>query len=190
MFFRDPNRQPPDQAHVILSPADGQIRYIHRIDQNELPVVDKKGHPFTTEHLAGTPIETQPCYHVGIEMNLIDVHVNRIPINGIVRDIIRLPGRFMSLRNPLSIVENVRVTTLIENEQFIVAMIQISSRLVRCIMNHCRIGEKVLRGERFGMIRFGSQVDILFPASSSMQIRVQTGERVKAGETVIAKYQI
>ncbi len=97
-----------------------------------------------------------------------------------------VPGRFGSLRHPDAVFENERATTVIETDGIEIAVVQIASRLVRQIVAFVRAGESVAAGQRIGAIRFGSQVDLVLPAVDALDIRVEAGQRVRAGETVIA----
>jgi len=125
---------------------------------------------------------------IGIAMNFLNVHVNRSPLSGTIRTIHRIPGEFRSLKHLPSLLENERVCTLIEGEQITVCVVQIASRLVRRITSYLNEGDFCAAGQRIGMIKFGSQVDLLIPHSEDLKVLVQPGVQLKAGETVIADY--
>lgn len=185
-FYRDPERRPPKLESGIVSPADGEVLYVKNVRQGSLPVANKQGRNYTLTELTRTDLHSQEAVVVGIGMSFMDVHVNRAPISGRVVFQRHFPGRFGSLRSPAMVFENERATTVIERESIQVAVVQIASRLVRQIVSYIQEGDEVTMGDRIGMIRFGSQVDLVLPARSDMQLLVQPGERVWAGESVIA----
>ena len=121
-------------------------------------------------------------------MTILDVHVNRIPVQGQVIALKHKPGQFMSLRKEQAIVKNERLTTIIDQGDFTVAVVQIASRLVRKIQSYLEEGQKVKLGQRLGMIKFGSQVDLVIPHIQGLRINVKPGDAVKAGVSIIAKY--
>ena len=186
-FFRDPERSVPIDDTIIISPADGTIRYIHELDNQVIPVSDKKGRNHVLSELIKTDIIKEGSYLIGIEMSVLDNHVNRAPIAGKI--IMQQPskGKFLSLRSIDAIFENERVTTIIENGMHKIAIIQIASRLVRRIVSFHQVDTSVQQGERLGMIRFGSQVDLIIPTYENVEICIEKGEHVKAGETIIAR---
>jgi phosphatidylserine decarboxylase len=123
---------------------------------------------------------------IGIAMSFLDVHVQRAPIAGRITFQQHIPGRFASLRRPEAVFENERTTTLFERGGLQVATVQIASRLVRRIVSFVKVGQDVALGQRFGAIRFGSQVDLVLPVVDSVRIVVRPGQRVRAGTTVLA----
>ena len=185
-FYRDPERRPPKLDSGIVSPADGEVLYVKNVRQGILPVANKQGRNYTLTELTRSDLHTQDAVVVGIGMSFMDVHVNRAPISGRVVFRRHFPGRFGSLRSPAMVFENERATTVIEREGIQIAVVQIASRLVRQIVSYIHEGDELAIGDRIGMIRFGSQVDLVVPARSDMQLLVQPGERVWAGESVIA----
>jgi phosphatidylserine decarboxylase len=187
-FYRDPERVPPETDRVILSPADGHVNYVKRVEKGTLPVSTKHGRQFELNELTGTDLFLDATYLVGIEMNMLNVHVNRSPVKGKIILQKRIKGRFLSLRRPESESLNERVTTIIDNGAFKVAVIQIATRLVRRIVSYLKQGDTVEIGQRIGMIKFGSQVDMTIPELQQLEIVVKPGDAVKAGLTVIAKY--
>jgi phosphatidylserine decarboxylase len=94
----------------------------------------------------------------------------------------------LSLRNIRSVFQNERVTTVIDQGRFQIGVVQIASRMVRRIVSYHREGDRVQKGQRIGMIKFGSQVDVVIPKLKDLEIRVQKGETVKAGKTILAMY--
>lgn len=185
-FYRDPDRTPPPRDDVILSPADGEVVYVRRVKNGRVPVSTKHGRDYALEELTGTPLETEDAYVVGIGMSFLDVHVNRAPIAGRVVLRRHFPGLFGSLRNPEMVFRNERTTTVIEENGLQVAVVQIASRLVRQIASFVREDDRVALGERIGVIRLGSQVDVVVPTLTGLDVIVSPGQRVTAGESVLA----
>ncbi len=187
-FYRDPNRKIEKKPNVIISPADGRIRYVKKIDQGEVVFSEKKGRSFKIEELLGCNLLDRGTYLIGIEMNILDVHINRAPVGGRVVLRIYRKGKFLSLRRLESVRENERVTMIIDQGEFKIGVIQIASRLVRRIVSFVDQGSMIARGERIGAIIFGSQVDVVIPNLSDLRIKVSRGERVMAGVTILAEY--
>lgn len=187
-FYRDPARIPVETERVILSPADGEVVYVKVIEGPSSLVSIKHGRRIPLNEIMTTDLLSNPTYLVGIGMNMLDVHVNRSPVSGKIILQKHVPGRFLSLRRPESVLTNERVTTVIENGEFRTAVIQIASRLVRRIISYHREGDDLPIGERIGSIRFGSQVDLVIPQLTGLQLEVSPGDRVKAGISVLARY--
>jgi phosphatidylserine decarboxylase len=185
-FYRDPERTPPDRGDVVLSPADGEVIYIHESDQGVLPTSAKSGRQYTLRELVKTSLGATDATVIGIALNFLDVHVNRAPIAGRVALQQRHGGPFRSLRELESVFDNERVTIVIEKNGFEVAVVLIASRLVRRIVEFVHEGETVGLGQRIGAIRFGSQVDVVVPQTSGFKVLARTGQRVVAGESVLA----
>jgi phosphatidylserine decarboxylase len=185
-FFRDPEREAPAGDDVVVSPADGEVVYVRTSQDGRLPVATKHGRDYELIELTKTPLREGEAVVVGIAMSFLDVHVNRAPIAGHVRLRRHFPGRFGSLGRAEMVFENERATTVIERPGLEIAVVQIASRLVRQIAGYVDVGQDVAAGQRIGVIRLGSQVDVVLPARSDMQIVVQPGQRVRAGETVLA----
>lgn len=187
-FYRDPERTVPGQPGSIVSPADGLVIYVLPSQQGTLPESTKHGRKYTLTELTKTSLREQDATVVGISMNLLDVHVNRAPVAGRVSLQRHFSGLFGSLRKREMVFDNERATTVIESEIGQVAIVQIASRLVRQIVPYVKQGQSVALGERIGAIRLGSQVDIVLPASKSLEVTVRVGERVRAGESIIARF--
>jgi len=163
-FFRDPERIGPDDEDVIVSPADGKIIQIEK-------VFDEK---FLQEH----------AYKISIFMSVLDVHVNRLPFAGEVERIIYSPGSFYAANTDQAALENENCAIVVSTpKNFKYAVVQVAGLLARRIVCWTDKGDKLERGARFGMIRFGSRVDVFLP--QQVQIEVTSGKRVKAGETVL-----
>lgn len=170
-FFRDPERRPPPGEGLILSPADGVL----------LPVV-------SAVPPAELKLSPNARTRLSIFMNVFDIHVNRIPEDGIVQDLSYRSGRFFNASFDKASVHNERMTILLRlfgGQELVV--VQIAGLVARRIVCALRIGQRVRRGERFGLIRFGSRLDVYLPEGAS--VLVQAGQRVRAGETVLATLQ-
>lgn len=186
-FYRDPNRTPPQvDDDVVISPADGEVVYVRHSKGGMLPSSTKKGRDYDLVELTKTPLRHEDAIVIGIAMSFLDVHVNRAPISGRVRLRQHFPGRFGSLGKPEMVYENERATTVIERDDLEIAMVQIASRLVRQIASYVKVGEEVALGQRVGVIRLGSQVDVVLPARPDVTVNVRAGQHVRAGESVLA----
>lgn len=183
-FYRDPERTPPARPDAILSPADGTVVYIRRAERGALPVLTKAGRSFTVQELTRTATQGDHVV-IGIALNFLDVHVNRAPTSGDVIEARRHPGRFASLKRPEAIFENERATFVFRRADLELAVVLIASRLVRRITTFVNEGESVEAGQRIGAIRFGSQADVVLPVQSTRVI-VAVGDRLRAGETIVA----
>jgi phosphatidylserine decarboxylase len=165
-FFRDPARACNAGANAVISPADGKIVALEEVDRPELP--------------GGRALA------VSIFMNIFDVHVNRAPLAGRVVSATRIPGGFVPADRPQAREGNERLAMgLVTPEGVEVLVVQVAGLVARRIECWARPGEIVQRGQRYGMIRFGSRVDVYLPPHASA--RVALGQKVWAGETVIAE---
>lgn len=189
-FWRDPERVPPEKAGVVLSAADGEVAYVWNLAEDSATVVSKGGRNYRLDELTGTNLATGAVSVIGVGMSLLDVHVNRCPISGQVKLMKRITGQFRSLGKSEAPFVNERLTTVIESDSLNVAVVQIASRLVRCIQSYLEMGEAVSAGQRLGMIRFGSLVAIVIPTREDVQIEVIPGDRVRAGISVLARYSV
>ncbi len=187
-FYRDPDRTAPDRNDVIVSPADGEIIYVREVHEGVLPISIKHGRNYSLRELTKTQLHSEEAIVIGIAMNFADVHVNRAPIAGKITLQRHFPGSFGSLRHPEMVFANERATTLIECNGLQIAVVQIASRLVRQIANFVHEGQDVTLGQRIGVIRLGSQVDLVLPMQQTLQVTVKTGERVTAGQSIVAVY--
>jgi phosphatidylserine decarboxylase len=183
-FYRNPQRYHKANANDILSPADGFVTYITRIESGDIPVSTKGGKEFRINELMKVSDVSTPCWLIGITMTLFDVHYIRSPIRGEVILNHYTKGRFLSLKNPNSELENERNTVVIKNDLHQVGVIEIASRRVRGIKNYIRKGQRVEMGERIGMITFGSQADVILPLQTQLYLKI--GQWVYGGKTVIA----
>ncbi|MBV6497406.1 MAG: phosphatidylserine decarboxylase [Acidobacteria bacterium ACB1] len=157
-FFRDPERHVPRNPNAILAAADGRVTCI-------------------TEDAGGT--------RISVFMSPFDVHINRSPITGTIREIIYSKGRKLpATRNEASYV-NERNTLVIEGDGLTVKCTQIAGIMARRIVCRPKIGDKIEQGERFGLIKFSSRTDVLVP--SGFEVAVTIGDHVRGGETIIAR---
>ena len=187
-FFRDPERVPPEEDGIILSPADGNIIYVKKVRAENHFVSVKAGTRYPLEELIQTQWPSRGGHLIGIEMNVLDVHVNRAPIGGRIALCKKIQGGFPGLGKPNAEVRSQRAVTLIDGGTVSVAVVQIASRFVRGIVSYVKEGQEVALGERIGMIRFGSQVDLAVPDSVAYEIAVEPGQSVRAGQTVLVRY--
>ncbi len=160
LFYRDPDRLIPKEPGLVLSPADGTVIYVRRLEAGEPLRCDKNGAAMVLDEVKGTPLEQEALWQVGISMVFTDVHVNRSPIAGKVSPRHHRPGKFLSLRLKEALNVNERQTMVIGDGEIQICLVQIASRLVRrsratsLPINRCH------GGQRIGMIKFASQVDL------------------------------
>jgi phosphatidylserine decarboxylase len=177
-FFRDPQRVTPQGDRYIVAPADGLITLIQQVEPpRELVVDDGTGAP-------GLP--AGPVTRVSIFMSVFDVHINRAPIGGTVRRVAYIPGKFLNADLDKASEENERQHILIERaEGVLIGFTQIAGLVARRIVPFVKPGDMLAAGQRVGLIRFGSRVDVYLPAGT--EPRVLMGQRCVAGETVLAE---
>lgn len=189
LFYRDPERTPPTDSRAVVSPADGKVIYIRRLQPGTVLQAEKNGARMRLDELASTRLARGELWQIGISMAFSDVHVNRAPIAGTVSLVHRRPGRFLSLRREGAVDANERQTLVIENGNAQAAVVQVASRLVRRIVAYVAQGDLVQRGQRIGIIKFGSQVDLFVPADRVGAVEVAPGQRLLAGQTVICRLE-
>jgi phosphatidylserine decarboxylase len=160
-FFRDPEREIPAVAGAVVSPGDGKVTDVSRVRSSG---ADK--------------------LRISIFLSVFDVHVNRSPIAGVIRDIRYQRGKFINAMSPDSAAENEQNIVTVEGEGTTVIFKQIAGLLARRIVFTRSVGDSVGRGERVGLIKFGSRVDVLLDTSAIPQVKV--GDRVRGGASVIA----
>lgn len=171
-FFRDPVRTTPLGANLVVAPADGLITMIERV-------------PVPPE-LAGPDGLDGETTRVSIFMSVFDVHINRSPIAGRIRRMVYIPGKFLNADLDKASEDNERQHFLVEGADGVkVAFTQIAGLVARRILSFVREGDTVAAGERIGLIRFGSRVDVYLPAGTGA--RVLLGQRSIGGETIIAE---
>ena len=176
-FFRDPRRVTPLGEGLIVAPADGLITLIK---QTEPP------RELVGDDAAGTPgLPAGPVTRISIFMSVFDVHINRTPIAGTVRRVVYIPGKFLNADLDKASEENERQHLLIEQSGGrMIGFTQIAGLIARRIVPFVKPGDILAAGQRVGLIRFGSRVDVYLPAGTEPQVLV--GQRVVAGETVLA----
>jgi phosphatidylserine decarboxylase len=166
-FFRDPEREVPVGENLILAPADGKVILMK---------------PFNNlEFMAGGGTL------VSVFMSVFDVHVNRVPISGVVKYFKYNPGKFFPAFKDKASQENEQTELGLENEHGKVVLKQIAGIIARRIVCKLKPGDSVRAGERFGMIKFGSRLDLFLP--ENVQIEVKLNQKVKAGETIIGTFK-
>ncbi len=185
-FYRDPERSITLDEKSILSPADGIVKYIKRIEEGEIPVSEKMGKTYSVAEFTQTEDLSGSGYIVGISMSFLDVHVNRAPLFGEIETVEQIRGTFSSLKNLEALFLNERAVIVLRNSEFRLGIVEIASRLVRSIVPFVKAGQFVQQGERISMIRFGSQVDLIIPSMPSLVMNVSVGDKVKAGLSIIA----
>lgn len=169
-FFRDPIRTTPTDPKLIVAPADGLVTMITRVPPPPELAGDLSGE-FT---------------RVSIFMSVFDVHINRSPIAGTIRRIAYIPGKFLNADLDKASEDNERQHFLVEREDGVkIAFTQIAGLVARRIMAFVAEGDRVAAGERIGLIRFGSRVDVFLPAGTGSQILL--GQRAIAGETILGE---
>lgn len=186
-FYRDPERVPPGETGVLVSPADGKVIYMRKLPPGHVLESNKQGCRIVLDELSRSALAGQELWQIGISMVFTDVHVNRAPFAGRLTLVRHRPGKFLSLRREDAINVNERQTLVIENEDLQLAIVQIASRLVRRIEAYVCEGEQLHLGQRIGIIKFGSQVDLFIPAGRVKDLRLAVNQRVVAGETVIGR---
>ena len=186
-FYRTPIRKINAEYNDIISPSDGNIIYIKKLTAGKMPVSIKGKSLAKLNELTKTDILKIPCWLIGINMTIFDVHKNCAPISGEVILNQHFNGKFISLKLADSEIENERHTIVIQKGDLMVGVVLIASRLVRRIDTYIKEGEHVQMGDWIGMIRFGSQVDILIPQYYNLTINVK--DQVYARETIIARLE-
>jgi phosphatidylserine decarboxylase len=160
-FFRDPDRTAPELPGAVLAPADGRVMVL-------------------TEALDPW---VGPAVRVSIFLSPLDVHVNRAPIGGLVKNVEYVAGRFLAAYRPEASEQNERCAVSLDGDRARVTVTQISGVLARRIVCRVRPGDTLRAGQRYGLIRFGSRTDLVLPRGTELRVRV--GERVRGGESVM-----
>lgn len=184
-FWRTPKRKITATENQIVSPADGNIIYVKKLDSDQVPISVKNGKISRLDELTKTNLVKQPCWLIGINMTPFDVHKNCAPISGKLTFNKHTDGKFLSLKAIESETENERNTIVIENGKIKVGVVQIASKMVRRIDSYVNVGDQLKKGQWFGMIRFGSQVDVILPIEC--KVNVELKQQVYAGKTIIAE---
>ncbi len=187
-FFRDPERIPPATDRIIISPADGTVKYVKEVNRGYFPFAVKGKNTIPLNSFTGTDIFDNNAVQIGIGMSLLNVHINRAPISGKILFLKKIPGKFRTLKQIGSLLENERVAMVIENGELKIGLVLIASRLVRRILTFFNEGQEVQIGEKLGMICFGSQVDIIIPKKANMKFKIKKGDQVNAGVSVLGTF--
>ena len=162
-FFRDPERITTENKNAFYSPADGKVILIKETFENEML--------------------NEKALEVSIFMSPFDVHVNRAPCNGVVKDVKHYPGKFLAAFKPESSISNEHITMLLESEHGKIVVRQVAGFLARRAVCRVKPGDLLKQGQRYGIIKFSSRLDIFLPLHT--QIKVKLNDKVKAGETVL-----
>jgi phosphatidylserine decarboxylase len=163
-FFRDPERAIPHEAGAVVSPGDGKVTAVENVNSGN----DKRT-------------------RISIFLSVFDVHVNRSPVAGVVRDVRYQRGKFLNAMNKVSAEQNEQNIVTVEGDGQRVVFKQIAGLLARRIVFYPKIGDRLQRGQRVGLIKFGSRVDVVLDASARVNVKV--GDRVKGGSSVLAYMQ-
>ncbi|HKV93575.1 MAG TPA: phosphatidylserine decarboxylase [Candidatus Angelobacter sp.] len=164
-FFRDPERVVPSGEGLIVSPADGKVTDV-----------------------SATLLNGIPCTRVSIFLNVFNVHVNRSPISGVIKSAVYQKGQFGNAMSESSAANNEQNIVTVEGEGMTVVFKQIAGVLARRIVFNHKPGETLVRGQRVGLIKFGSRTDVIFPRPA--QIKVKVGDRVAGASTVLAQVAV
>lgn len=164
-FFRDPDRTGPRGADLVIAPADGRVVMITDVDE--------------------PAFLGARATRISIFMNIFNVHVNRYPVTGTVRYVHYNPGKFLNAASDKASLENEQMSVGIETGSRRVLVRQIAGLIARRIANYARIDAPTVQGDRMGIIRFGSRVDVFIPIGSRVCVRL--GDRPVAGTTVLAE---
>ena len=164
-FFRDPNRPVPAGPNLVVAPADGRVRDIVELDEKEI-------------------LKTK-TRRVGIFLSIFDVHTNRAPVDGRIVYRQHHAGLCLDARDPNCSEKNEAMTWAFENPRGLIVVRQLTGAIARRIVAWANVGDELKKGERFGMIRFGSRTELYLPLDA--EVLVKTGDHVSGGSTVIAR---
>ena len=175
-FFRDPIRTTPTGDGLVVAPADGLVTMIATV-------------PPPREVVGEDALPDEPVIRVSIFMSVFDVHINRTPIAGTITRIVYIAGKFLNADLDKASEDNERQHILVEGEDGTkVAFTQIAGLVARRIVPWIKVGDRVAAGQRIGLIRFGSRVDVYLPVGTSSQVLL--GQRTVAGETIVARVDV
>ena len=160
-FFRDPERAIPQDPGALVSPADGKVTDVSIINT-----------------------ENGKQARISIFLNVFNVHVNRSPIAGVIRDVRYQRGKFLDARSPACADQNEQNAVTVEGDGQRIVFKQIAGLLARRIVFTPKLGDRLARGQRIGLIKFGSRTDVLFDADARLTVKI--GDRVKGGSSVLA----
>ena len=161
-FFRDPERMVPAEAGLVVAPADGKVTDVSSMQMNGVA-----------------------CTRISIFLSVFDVHVNRSPISGIIKSAVYKKGDFGNAMSESSADDNEQNIVTMEGEGMTVVFKQIAGLLARRIVFNYKPGDSLVRGQRVGLIKFGSRTDVIFPQAA--EVKIKLGDRVKGGSSVLAR---
>jgi phosphatidylserine decarboxylase len=165
-FFRDPPRVVPQKTNAVLSPADGRIVAVESVQD---------------------PYLKRDAIKVSVFMNVFNVHSNRSPVDGEVRNEWYFPGKYINAKLPKASLENERNALWIKTDNGLdITCVQVAGLIAKRILCHVKTGDYLARGQRFGFIRFGSRVDVYLPLNT--EIKVTIGDKVYATLTILAEF--
>lgn len=174
-FFRDPSREIPEENNIFVSPADGKIEDIRIIDNSEF----------------SEKFEYKPYYRIGIFLSIFNVHINRMPSNLVVENVEYRKGKYHDARTENAIKENesniLICKALINKRSLPVIIKQISGAVAKKIVAPVKKNEFFYKGEKFGMIKFGSRTELMIPVEDNLKLKCRVGDKVKAGSSIIAE---
>jgi phosphatidylserine decarboxylase len=170
-FFRDPEREIPDAAAVLVSPADGTVTHIDQVEEPDFP--------------GGR------AFRISIFLSVLNVHVNRVPRTGKIVGLRYFPGSFLDARHPQCGVANEQLWIDMDDAATgkRVRIKQIAGKIARRIVCWLKTGEEVQRGARLGMIKFGSRTEVYLPADTPVEVAVKVGDKVQGGSTVLLSFK-
>jgi phosphatidylserine decarboxylase len=164
-FFRDPGRDVPTGANLVLAPADGRVIVV---EQTEDPYLKR------------------PSIKVSVFMNVFNVHSNRSPVDGKVEQVWYNPGKFVNADLAKASLENERNALWIKLDNGAeITCVQVAGLIARRILCYVKAGDRLARGQRYGFIRFGSRVDVYLPTTA--RVKVTLGDKTRAGESILAE---
>jgi phosphatidylserine decarboxylase len=165
LFFRDPERKIPKGEDIFVSPADGKVILIKDVYEKDYLKAESK--------------------EISVFMSLLNVHVNRSPCDGKVSLVKHSSGKFLVAHKDAASMENENTVMVLEGKDGKIVVRQVAGFLARRIVCRAEVGDKLRRGERYGMIKFGSRLDIYLP--KDVKIKVKAGDKVKAGESILGQ---
>jgi phosphatidylserine decarboxylase len=170
-FFRDPSRRPPDEPRVLVSPADGRVVEVAEVEEPEFL--------------------KSLTHKIAIFMSPLNVHVNRVPCDGRVEGLTHRAGRHLNARAPDASSRNeASAMTLADVEGDTRVLVrQVAGAVARRIVCTAQTGQRLQRGDRYGMIKFGSRAEVYVPVESGFDVEVRLGQGVKAGETILGRFR-
>lgn len=168
-FFRDPERMAPEGDNIFVSPADGKVILIKDVDEDAIPPLLKGGERGFIE--------------ISIFMSPLNVHVNRSPCDGIVESVVHTKGKFLSAFKPEASLQNENIAVLLNTRHGRILVRQVAGFVARRAVCRVKHGDSLKKGERYGIIKFSSRLDVYLPKNT--EIKVKLGDKVKAGETIL-----